>query len=178
LSLKKSNQTDRKSIIKIAIYILFITGIIFAGCENKKNENVTQNSSGQNQYNNSPQVQKPEIKKLADIDKKTEEEIIGVIRRNLKASQEEDKEGVLSTVHSQSPQRKSTINGMAYVFQNYDLTYTLEKAEVIEVNGDEAKVYYVQTTEGKDFPRNTSEGIHTLKKENGKWKIFRTDPIQ
>ena len=67
---------------------------------------------------------------------------------------------------------------MDYVFANFDMKFDLEKVEVIEVNGDEAKIYYVQTTQairGEGFAPTRSCGIHQMKKENGKWKIFKTD---
>jgi hypothetical protein len=67
---------------------------------------------------------------------------------------------------------------MDYVFDHFDLEYNLEKAEVIAVNQDEARVYYVQTTRarsGQGFQPMRAAGIHILKKENGKWKIFKTE---
>ena len=118
------------------------------------------------------------IQKQANIDSKVAAEIIAVVKENLAATQAKDKDRVLKTLHKDCPQRQSTIRGMDYIFKNYDMMYNLEKAEVIEINGDEAKVYYEQTTraaKGQEFQPMLSKGIHILKKENGKWKIFKTE---
>jgi len=51
-------------------------------------------------------------------------------------------------------------------------------ALALELNGDEAKVYYIQTTQairGEGFAPTRVSGIHQMKKENGKWKIFKTE---
>jgi ketosteroid isomerase-like protein len=67
---------------------------------------------------------------------------------------------------------------MDYVFANFDVVFNLEQIKVIEVSGDNAKVYYQQTTHatrGEGFPPTRATGIHHMKKENGKWKIFETE---
>ena len=123
------------------------------------------------------QKQEPIIKQ-ENIDPKVSAEIVAVVKENLDATKAKDKERVLKTIHKDSPQMQSTIQGMDYVFANFDMEFNLEKVEVISVNGDSAKVYYIQTTQairGKGFAPTRSSGIHTLKKENGKWKIFKTD---
>ncbi len=120
----------------------------------------------------------PTLEKQANINPKVAEEIILVINENLAATQAEDKERVLKTIHKDSPQMRSTKEGMDYVFDHYDMEYNLEKAEVIQVNDQEAKVYYVQTTQarsGQGFQPMRAAGIHILKKEDGKWKIFKTE---
>lgn len=35
---------------------------------------------------------------------------------------------------------------MEFIYSNYDLEYVLEEVEVIEINEDEAKDHYIQTT--------------------------------
>jgi DNA-binding transcriptional regulator PaaX len=63
---------------------------------------------------------------------------------------------------------------------NYDLEFFMEKAEVIEVSEDGAKVYYILITrsvKGQGFLNKRDEGIHHLKKQDGKWKIFQTENI-
>jgi len=67
---------------------------------------------------------------------------------------------------------------MDFVFANFDMKFDLEKIEVLEVTGDDAKVYYMQTTRavrGAGFPPTRATGIHHMKKENAKWKIFKTE---
>ena len=56
----------------------------------------------------------------------------------------------------------------------------MEKAEVIEVKENDAKVYYILITRsirGQGFTNKRDEGIHHLKKEAEEWKIFRTENI-
>ena len=77
-----------------------------------------------------------------NIDPKIAAEIIGVIKENIAATQAKDKERVLKTIHKDCPQLRSTIQGMDYVFANFDMVFDLEKIEVIELSGEDAKVYY------------------------------------
>jgi len=132
------------------------------------------------------ETQQQPLQKQENIDPEVASEIIAVIKENLAATQAEDKERVLKTIHKDCPQMRSTMQGMDYVFANYDMVYNLEQADVIEITDEEAKVYYQQTTRasgGQGFQPTRATGIHILKKENGKWKIFKTEylnnePIQ
>jgi len=125
------------------------------------------------------ETQEPiQLTKQENIDPKVEAAVIAVIKENIAATAAKDKERVLETITEDSPQRKSTINGMDYVFANFDMEFNLEQIEVLEVKGDEAKVYYVQTTQalrGEGFTPTRSSGIHILHKENGVWKIYKTE---
>ena len=164
-----------KSVLIISIVFL----ILFSSC--KSEEEKPENTPKQGDTYVLPPTEQqppPTLEKQANIDPKVEQEIISVINENLAATQAEDKERVLKTIHKDSPQMRSTVQGMDYVFDHYDMVYNLEKAEVIEVNDQEAKVYYVQTTQarsGQGFQPMRAAGIHILKKEDGKWKIFKTE---
>lgn len=161
------------------ILLSFTMLIIFSGCksEDQKNE-PKQIQRKQNVL--PPKTEQPQqpIQKQENIDPKVATEIIAVIKENIAATQAKDKERVIKTIHKDSPQLRSTIQGMDYVFANFDMKFELEQIEVIEVNEDDAKVYYVQTTQaisGEGFAPTRASGIHQMKKENGKWKIFKTD---
>ena len=164
----------------ITILLISVVVLLFScKSEQEKPTTTTTQKQGQN-YVLPPETktQQQPIQVDTTLDPKIAEEIIAVIKENLAATQAEDKERVLKTIHKDCPQMRSTKQGMDYVFANYDMVYNLEQAEVIEVFGDEAKVYYMQTTQaksGKGFPPSRSTGIHILKKENGKWKIFKTE---
>lgn len=171
----------------ILIFLLNILVFAFAGCEGEKEEKPSATLQQREQYVLPPQEQKPNTNespvqpKRQVIDKKTEQDVLALINENLEATEKEDKDGVLKTIHSKSPQRNSTLNGMDFVFANYDMEYKLDLAEVLEVYGDTAIVHYIQTTKairGQGFAGNTSEGVHLLIKEDNKWKIYRTDPIK
>ena len=161
------------------LFFLLTSFILFFSCKSEEQNSTPPPRDVQNQVL-PPETKAPQetIQKQTNIDPKLAREIIAVIKENLAATQAKDKERVLKTIHKDCPQLRSTKEGMDYVFKNYDMVYNLEKAEVIEISGDEAKVYYEQTTRaisGQGFPPNRSTGIHILRKENGKWKIFKTE---
>ena len=166
--------------MKSHLLIYLVTSfILFFSCKSEEQNSTPPPRDVQNQVL-PPETKAPQetIQKQTNIDQKLAGEIIAVIKENLAATQAKDKERVLKTIHKDCPQRKSTIEGMDYIFENYDMDFNLEKVEVIEISGDEAKVYYQQTTlatRGQGFPPNRSTGIHILKKETGKWKIFKTE---
>lgn len=166
--------------MKTTFVILSIaTLIIFSNCKSDEQKNEPKQMQRQ-QYVLPPPKEEPTqpIQKQKNIDPKVSATIISVIKENIAATQAKDKQRVLNTIAKDSPQLKSTIQGMDYVFANFDMKFDLEKVEVIEVNGDDAQVYYIQTTKainGKGFTPTRSSGIHHLKKEDGKWKIFKTD---
>ena len=161
------------------ILLSFTMLIIFSGCKSEEQKNEPkQIQRKQNVLPPKTEQSQQTIQKQENIDPKVATEIIAVIKENIAATQAKDKERVINTVHKDSPQLRSTIQGMDYVFANFDMKFELEQIEVIEVNGDDAKVYYVQTTQairGEGFAPTRSSGIHQMKKENGKWKIFKTD---
>lgn len=159
--------------------LVFTVLVLFISCKSEEEKPITSTRQGEN-YVLPPETktQQQAIQKQDNIDPIIAAEIIAVVKENLAATQAEDKERVLNTIHKDCPQRRSTVQGMDYVFANYDMVYNLENADVIEVSGDSAKVYYVQTTSavnGQGFAPSRSTGIHDMKKENGKWKIFKTE---
>ena len=160
------------------IVIFFISAFVLISC--KSEEPKIEHKPITKQQNVPPtKTQEPiQLTKQENIDPKVEAEVIAVIKENIAATAAKDKERVLKTIADDSPQRNSTINGMDYVFANFDMQFNLEQLEVLEVKGDEAKVYYVQTTQairGEGFTPTRSTGIHILHKENGEWKIYKTE---
>ena len=132
--------------MKPILLFFFMTGIlVLISCnpDNQKNE-PKQINKQQNIL--PPNTQQQPITWQENIDPKVAAEIIAVVRENLDATKVKNKDRVLKTIHKNSPQLRSTIQGMDYVFANFDMEFNLEKVEVTEVSGDSAKVYYVQTT--------------------------------
>lgn len=164
---------------QILIFIIFTFSLVAIGCKSEEEKNEPKQMQGQ-QYVLPPQQEQPlqTLKKQENIDPKIAAKIIAVIKENIAATEAKDKDRVLKTLHKDCPQLNSTIQGMDYVFANFDLRFNLEKIDVIELSGEEAKVYYMQTTRairGTGFPPTRATGIHHMKKENGKWKIFETE---
>lgn len=162
---------------QILIIILFTFLLVSIGCKSEEEKIETTPKQGDT-YVLPPQQQQQTIQKQENIDPKIAAELIAVIRENIAATEAKDKDRVLKTLHKDCPQRRSTIQGMEYVFANFDMKFDLEQIEVLEVTGEDAKVYYMQTTRairGEGFPPTRASGIHLMKKEDGKWKIFKTE---
>ena len=105
------------------------------------------------------------------------DDVISVIKDNLKYAENEDLDKLMSTIDEQSPQYASTEKIMKRLFKVYDLTYKLASIKVIEKSDDKAKVSFVQVTmkrNGPAFRNNKLTGVHTLFKTDGKWKIYIT----
>ena len=166
---------------RILIIILFTSSLVIIGCKSEE-EKIEPTKKQRQNYVLPPKQEQPQqtIQKQENIDPKVASEIIGVIKENIAATQAKDKERVMKTLHKDCPQLNSTIQGMDYVFANFDIVFDLEEIEVIELSKEDAKVYYKQTTRtirGEGFPPNRATGIHLMKKEKGKWKIFKTEYI-
>jgi hypothetical protein len=83
----------------------------------------------------------------------------------------------MATIDPEVPSFAATKAMIEDLFIKFKLHYTLEKLEVQSITEDEAKVHFIQRTEkvsGPAFRNNRIDGIHTLKKTNGAWKIFST----
>ena len=161
------------------IIISLITLFLISSCKSEEQKNEPKQMQGQ-QYVLPPQQEQPpqSIQKQENINPKIAAELIAVIRENIAATEAKDKDRVLKTIHKDCPQLRSTIQGMDYVFANFDMKFEVEQIEVLEVTGEDAKVYYMQTTRavrGTGFAPTRATGIHHMKKENGKWKIFETE---
>lgn len=101
-----------------------------------------------------------------------------LVNANVDFMNQEDFDGVMSTFHPQSPSYEMTEKLVKKIFEVYDLNYKIEKLKVLEKNDNEAKVEFVQITtklKGPDFKNNKTTGVHTLKMDDGSWKIFSTE---
>ncbi|MFP6854311.1 MAG: hypothetical protein VB980_00900 [Opitutales bacterium] len=100
------------------------------------------------------------------------------IRENLKAWNDKSLNMLRSTTHSESPLLETSDLMARYIFDRYKLKYTPTKVTVLSAEEDEAEVEVHQTTElveGPSFRNNRSVVVHTLKKENGKWKLWSSE---
>ena len=168
--------------MKLRVAIFFLSSaIMFVSCKSEEPKNEPkQTQNNQNMLPPKQEQANQQIVKQKNLDPKISEELIAVIKENIEATAAENKQRVLNTIHKDSPQMRSTIQGMDFVFTSFDMEFILEKIEVIEINGDDAKVYYVITRKairGEGFAPNRATGIHNMKKENGKWKIYKTEEL-
>ncbi|MGQ9642381.1 MAG: TcaA NTF2-like domain-containing protein [Ignavibacterium sp.] len=101
-----------------------------------------------------------------------------LVNANVDFMNQEDFDGVMSTIHPQSPSYEMTEKLVKKIFEVYDLNYKIEKLKVLEKNDNEAKIEFVQITtklKGPDFKNNKTNGVHTLKMDGSSWKIFSTE---
>ena len=100
-----------------------------------------------------------------------------VIEANAKYMNEENFDGVMNTIHKESPDYPATEAMIKKIFEVYDLSYKTVSMRVIEETDTEAKVQFEQITTklaGPEFRNNKISGIHTLKKDGDSWKIYST----
>lgn len=107
-----------------------------------------------------------------------EKEVISLIKKNLEYFNEEDIDGYINTISSESPVYEPTKIAIEQAFELYDLKVTLDKIEVLEIDDEIAKVQVTQTTkkeEGPEFKNNKTIAVHTLIKTEDGWKVSNSD---
>ena len=83
----------------------------------------------------------------------------------------------MATIHEKSPVYASTRKAILNLFKTYDISIEITKYKLIKVTDTEAQVRCTQTskkTKGPAYKDNETIAVHTLKKSNGKWKIFNS----
>lgn len=108
-------------------------------------------------------------------DEDVAEEIWEVVLENLRATQVEDMDAMLATIHSESPSYTQTEELATVLFENYDLNYEVLLFRYIEQDGEYAIVrleYSSQKVAGGEFNDNNLDTIHVFRQENGDWKIW------
>lgn len=104
------------------------------------------------------------------------EDVKAVVEENMTATQSEDMERMMNTIHRQSPSYQATRQQVAPLFQQYDLTYELNDYEFVGMTGEFAVVKVRQTTRkvggAGAFNNNQLELLQAFKKEGGQWKFW------
>lgn len=103
-----------------------------------------------------------------------------LIKANAAYMNEENLEGVMTTVHPKSPSYEGTEAMAKQIFERYDLNFKIENMKVLEQTDKEAKVQFTQVTtkiKGTDFKNNKTTGIHTLRKDGDSWKVYSTEMV-
>ena len=127
------------------IYLLLITILFFNGCSNDRAEE--------------------------------EQAVKDVIYKNIEAGNNQDVDAYIATMDKDNRNYDRLEDMMNKIFSTYDLHYQVKDLKVIELKDDEAKVQFVQITKkikGPTFRDSRIEGVHTLHKPNGEWKIYDT----
>ena len=92
----------------------------------------------------------------------------------------ENLEGVMWTIHGDSPGRTESKTLTRSMFDMFDLSYSIVDWEIESINSETAKIRVVQITRKKagaePFRDNRIEAVHTLRKNaDGQWKIYSSE---
>ena len=122
--------------------------------------------------------QKTELKfsLKSSVSKAEEDAILAPIRENADSLNRKDVKNSLAYIHPIIAEKTEEMTKKIY--EIYDLHTRFTMLVVESVTFDEARVRFSQTTEkikGPAFRDNILDGVHTLKKHNGSWKIYKTD---
>ncbi len=140
-------------------------------------------------------IQAPDGKVVAVKDKngdgvvRTEKEVIVVkdtatiqpaveetIRAQARMLNARDIDGYMSYIHPDSGNYGATRDAVADEFDTKEMRYTVEKLTPVSIQEDEVKMDFAQLVE-QTAPITKSvrmTGQHTLRRDNGKWKVFDT----
>jgi hypothetical protein len=105
-------------------------------------------------------------------------QLFNVLYQNAKASNTENMEGYMATIHPASPMYLTTQVALGLVFSEFDLSVQFYDLKVISLTKDEAKIHFSLLTRkinGGAFRDNVVIGTMTLKPDNGVWKIYGQD---
>jgi hypothetical protein len=128
-----------------------------------------------------PPAQAPTAAAIPPALKASADEAMAVVKANLAAVDTENVQASMAEMHPDSPGYKPTEEMAKKLAQAYDLHCTLQDVAIVSITEDEAKVHFLQTSKkvsGPAYRNNRIEGIHTLKKYQGKWKMYDTQTIK
>lgn len=119
-----------------------------------------------------------ELNAAVTVPKADADLIIGAMQDNLKYSNEENIDGLLSTLELPQEAVAQVKESFKQLFAAYDLQFSIDSTKIIYFSDNEAALYAVQTTKklkGPEFQDNTSKSVTSLKKtDDGKWKLVQT----
>jgi ketosteroid isomerase-like protein len=92
----------------------------------------------------------------------------------------EDLNGVMWTIHEDSPGRADTMSMTQMMFDEFSIAYDVIESELQSIDANTAKVRVIQVTRKisgeQPFRDNRLEAIHTLRKsKDGNWKIYSSE---
>lgn len=167
---------NKKTIFGIIFVLMF--SIFIVGCSEKSDAEEPEDKD------------KNEVKEVADekavADDEAEEEesavpedeeLFDMLETNIQTMQEKDIDAYMETIHPDSPAYDSTKDLMDQM-DVYELDVDISNLNVEDKSEDEATVSFTQKSvkiDGPDYQNNEIEGVHTLKPDDGVWKVFNTD---
>ena len=107
-----------------------------------------------------------------------EEAVKQVLEDQVKYLRNEDLEGVMLTIHPESPLYAQTRDQLKIVFEQFDLEYDLDDVEVVEMSDNQAKVRAVRTTRKLSGPEGIKDTrkteLYTLRKSESGWGVYES----
>jgi uncharacterized protein YchJ len=103
--------------------------------------------------------------------------LLALVRSQEAAFKREDIDGVMATIHPESPLAAATKDLLSRVRDAYDFKITITELTVESITSEEARVAFVQVTEktnGPQFRNNRLRGIHIFRRYEGQWRFFDT----
>ncbi len=104
-----------------------------------------------------------------------EDQIKETVVRNINATESENTEAMMETIHTQSPFYLMTKQQMQPLFENYDLDYELLSYDYIGQTGEYATarvIFRTNKVSGPAFRNNELDIIQIFKQEDGMWKLW------
>jgi len=103
--------------------------------------------------------------------------VLAVLEKNARATQNENIEEYMSTVHPDSAMYKSSKAMLPGVFAAADMKCRVEESKIESINANEAVVHYTLLTESvipndPAFRNNRTKQIVTMRKHNNEWKMY------
>ena len=108
-------------------------------------------------------------------DENIEAELNVLVDENLRATQAEELDAMLLTLHSDSPAYQQTKQISETLYVQYDLNYEKRVFRFIGLDGEYAlgRFQFCATKiAGPEFQDNCIDTFHVFKQENGNWKIW------
>ncbi len=102
-------------------------------------------------------------------------EIEALVIENIRATEAEDLNAVLDTMHADSPVYSQSQKAVEFLFKTYDLKYKLLLFRFIGQDDEYALARFkfsAEKVDGPEFRNNIPDTIHVFRKENDKWKIW------
>lgn len=102
---------------------------------------------------------------------------------NIRASNAENIQAYMATIHPASPSYATTEDLLKKLFETYDLSYKVSGVSVVEKSSSEVHLSFVLVTRkirGPSFRDNQITGVMIMRKDGSVWKIYdqKVDNIQ
>ncbi len=142
---------DRKRLFKVFLIVLFV---YLASLDRASQANSTSNLTNFTENNQT----------IENKENSQAESIKALVKKSLKALNEENVTAYMSTIDLKSPDYAKTKETVSIVSKYYDIKYELNSLDILKFSGNEAIVRIIQTTKkirGGDFRNNKIESLNT-----------------